>query len=178
MVNVIINSWQCSLPSCNPDIRYLVASFPGLPCFCSSVCVQYSTRRKWKSGEKLERPGNVCSLRSCQSRHSVFVLLFIPISSLFAGTFRMTVCYHDNTIRTWACNAYVYGVFFCLFIYLFIWGETSLSEPILAIGLSVYNKLWVSFPDPRYSKCMHRTGNETRSLNVKANSELKWINKL
>ena len=28
-----------------------VASFPGLPCFCSLVCVQYNTR-KWTSNEK------------------------------------------------------------------------------------------------------------------------------
>ena len=34
-----------------------VASFPGLPRFCSSVCVQYSTQ-KWKGFEKRGRPGN------------------------------------------------------------------------------------------------------------------------
>ena len=35
----------------------IVASFPGLPCFSSSVCVQHNTQ-KWKSGEKRWRPGS------------------------------------------------------------------------------------------------------------------------
>ena len=35
----------------------VVSSFPGLPHFCSSVCVQYNAW-KWKSGEKWGRPGN------------------------------------------------------------------------------------------------------------------------
>ena len=40
-----------------------VASFPGLPSFCSSVCVQYNTQ-KWKSGEKRGRPGNIFHVTS------------------------------------------------------------------------------------------------------------------
>ena len=35
----------------------VLALFPGLPVFCSSVFVQYNTW-KWKSAEKQGRPGN------------------------------------------------------------------------------------------------------------------------
>ena len=34
-----------------------IASFPGLPFFCSSVCVQYNTQKQ-KSSEKRRRPGS------------------------------------------------------------------------------------------------------------------------
>ena len=37
--------------------RIKVPSFPGLPRFCSAVCVQYNTR-KWKNSKKWGRPGN------------------------------------------------------------------------------------------------------------------------
>ena len=36
---------------------YKLASFPGLPRFCSSVCVQYNTQKQ-KSGQVWGRPGN------------------------------------------------------------------------------------------------------------------------
>ena len=35
-----------------------IATFPGLPRFCSSVCIQYNTWKR-RNGEKQERPGSI-----------------------------------------------------------------------------------------------------------------------
>ena len=80
-----INSRKQSLVSITPPL-YL-ASFPGLPCFCSSVCIQYNTRKRksTKTGssasvyyterkpknKKRGRPGNEATLYL----HLTFLLL-------------------------------------------------------------------------------------------------------
>ena len=48
----------------------------------------------------------------------------------------MTVCYHDNTTELEHALCIVYCIW-CV-VCLFIWGETSLSEPILAIVYIIF----------------------------------------
>ena len=97
--------------------------------------------------------GNVCSLRSCQSRHVFCIVIyshFLLVCRHFQNEF-VTMTTQNLSMQCVLCMG-------CLFIYLFegIWRLAWVSQYYIAIGLSVYNKLWVLFPDPWYSTCMHK----------------------
>ena len=73
----------------NADGNYstlMLASFLGLPCFCSSICIQYNTRKRKSADRRTKknrgRPGNEVTLMHRMSHLSLGVVLHIGVSGI------------------------------------------------------------------------------------------------
>ena len=115
---------------------YTQASFPGLPHFCSSVCVQYNTQ-KWKRGGKWGRLGALI-MWMMSDGCEVDVEGRDPHSSTWTNVLNLIIEHSiarqnprhskDREYSAWSVRNLLFGLSFSIVMMSQVWGSLTLSS--------------------------------------------------